>query len=100
MLNWLRTILGGGAGVILANIMVDIFKCTGTGVGDATCAAAFIPLQYQAMAGFAFIVLNLVLKGFAGTGTVVQNLVAPVAPIVPEAVAGPGTVTLKQVQAK
>ena len=97
MLNWLRTILGGGAGVILANIMVDLFKCSGSGVGDAVCTAAFIPLPYQAMAGFGFIVINLVLKGFAGTGTVVQNLVAPVAPVVPENKAGVGTVTPAQV---
>ena len=98
--NLIRTILNWLTGGSLTWIFTDLLRCTGDTVANATCAASFIPAEYKAIAGMAFVVVGFLLKMFGGSGaTVAQNIAAPVVPVVPEADAKVGVVTPKQVAA-
>lgn len=99
--NFIRTILNVLTGGALTSIMTTIVGCKTPVVGAAFCDAAWIPIEYQTIAGMAFVALGFLLKMFGGSGaTVAQNITAPVVPIVPAKVAGPGTVTETQVASK
>ncbi len=102
--NFLRTILNGLTGATFTSILTTIAGCKGDDpltpvVEAATCSAAWIPLQYQAMAGLVFVVIGFLFKMFGGTGaTPAQNLAAPVVPVVAtKAEASVGVVTKAQV---
>lgn len=99
--NAIRSILNLLSGGALTSILTTIAKCTGDNpltpeLEAAVCTAAWIPLQYQALAGLAFVGIGFVLKMF-GSGSIKQNIAAPIAPIVPKAEAKVGVVTAEQV---
>ena len=98
--NIMRTILSIAAVAVMA--ASSIFGCVTDAAGVITCSASWMSPTTGAMVASGMVVVNLLLKAFGGVpgATVVQKLASPVVPIVPETVAGPGTVSLKQVMAK
>lgn len=88
-------VLTGGT---LTWIFTDLLGCSGDTIGTATCTASFIPLEYKAIAGVAFVIVGFLMKMFGGYGaTVGENLAKPVVPVVPAVEAKPGVVTASQV---
>ena len=98
--NIMRTILSIAAVVSLA--ASSIFGCVTDTAGITTCNASWMSPTTGALVASGMVVVNLLLKAFGGVpgATITQKLANPTAPIVPEIVAGPGTVSLKQVLAK
>lgn len=103
--NAIRSIINGLTGGVFINIAQSLSGCTFDNpstdiVEPMNCAGSWIPIQYQAYLGAGMIVLGLLLKMFGGSGaTVAQNIAAPVVPVVPAIIAGPGTVSASQVSA-
>lgn len=95
--NFLRTILDWLTGGTLASIFTNLLGCSGDSLSTAACTAAFIPVKYQAAAGFVFILASFLIKMLAGSGTVTQNIAAPSVPVVPIEKATVGVVTAAQV---
>lgn len=101
--NLIRSILNVLTGGTLAMIFATLTRAVGdnpatTDVVEVT--ASWIPIEYQAAVGFVFVIVGFLIKMFGGSGaSPVQNLAAPVVPVVPEAKAGVGTVTPAQVAA-
>lgn len=100
--NFLRTILNWLSAGAFASIAATIAGCTGDNpatpvIEEAVCTAPWIPLQLQAIAGMAFVGLGFLLKSLFGTGSIMQNVSAPVVPVVPPADAKVGVVTPAQV---
>lgn len=76
-------------------------KVPADAAGAATaCAGSWLTPGTATIAGFALVGLAWLTKAFGGTGTVMQNLFSPAVPVVPEHLAGPGTVTPAQVAEK
>lgn len=103
--NFIRTILNLFTGVTFTSMIANFANCTVDNpatpiIEPSVCSAAWIPVEYQAIAGVAFVIVGLILKAFGGTSaTAGQKLAAPVAPIVPKEAAGVGTVTPAMVNA-
>lgn len=92
-------------GVPLLKYVATLFGCTFDDpatpvVEPSVCtggAILSIPVWLQATVGGLALLAYGAIKGWAGSGTVMQNLFSPSAPVVKESVAGPGTVTKAQV---
>lgn len=101
--NFFRTILNWLTGGSLIAIFTTFLGCKSddplTAVIEPTvCTAPWMPVEWQAMAGFAFVVVGFLVK-MMGSGSVAQNIAAPIVPVVPPAEAKVGVVTEAQVAA-
>lgn len=99
--NLFRSILNVLTGGTLVMIFTTLTKLAGDNPATpdvVEVTATWIPIEYQAAVGIGFVILGFLIKAFGGSGaTPIQNLAAPVVPVVPEAKVGVGTVTPAQV---
>lgn len=79
-------------------VIAQFFGCHADAADPtAACAGSWLTPTTATAVGLGLVALSWLTKAFAGTGTATQNLFAPAVPVVPEHVAGPGTVTQAQV---
>jgi len=81
---------------LLLGVMTQVLGCTSVGDLQANCTAAFLPPEYAGYAALFFAATTLILK-LMRPGGALHSLFGPTAVVVPEAKAGPGTVTPEQV---
>jgi len=81
---------------VVSTIMVSVLKCDPNAVGTAGCNASFLTPTLASYAAAAFGLLTIVLK-MLRPGGVLHSLFGQTAVVVPEASAGPGTVTKSQI---
>lgn len=95
--NFFRTILG-----ILAMLIIPALSFLGCtqlpGTTTVDCSASWIDPKWASAVSFVLGIIVYGIKMFAGTGTVAENMTAPVVPVVPPEQAKPGVVTPAQVK--
>ena len=89
IISWVMSKFGC-VGDIPGTPEIEVTLCSG---GDLFA----IPPLFQSVAGGLILLIVMTLKAVTGTGSLMQNLTAPQAPVVPAADAKPGVVTATQV---
>lgn len=92
--NAIRTVLAIVVAVL--PFIVQFLGCTSTATGY-DCSASWIPEAYLPYVMSGMTILALIIKTFGGTGSPVQNAVAPAVPVVAPSEAKVGVVTPAQV---
>lgn len=90
--TWVMSFFGCSGDNPATPDVVEVTSCTGGSLVS-------IPVLFQVVVGGIVATVLAAIKGFTGTGTVAQNILSPSVPVVSEAAAGPGTVTVAQVNA-
>ena len=95
--NLFRTLLA--AGVVILPLIIQFFGCSTSLSGAVNCSGSWIPAAYLPYVMSGMTLFGLLIKTFGGSGSAIQNMVSPAAPVVPASEAKEGTVSPAMVNA-